>query len=79
MQPNFIDLARRSQMDFPVQMVIRCLVAVCYMFSGRCEHNKTWKVKISGYAASGCGRGIERVYVYVDGCKTLMEAARSQK
>jgi hypothetical protein len=37
------------------------------------------QVKISGYAASGCGRGIERVDVYVDGCKTLMEAARSQK
>lgn len=37
------------------------------------------QVKISGYAASGGGRGIERVDVSVDGGKTWMEASRSQK
>jgi sulfite oxidase len=37
------------------------------------------QVKISGYAASGGGRGIERVDVSVDGGKTWMEASRYQK
>ncbi|KAG5082665.1 hypothetical protein JHK84_052703 [Glycine max] len=37
------------------------------------------QVKISGYAASGGGRGIERVDVSVDGGKTWMEASRIQK
>lgn len=37
------------------------------------------QVKISGYAASGGGRGIERVDVSVDGGKTWMEALRFQK
>ncbi|XP_027186022.1 sulfite oxidase-like isoform X4 [Cicer arietinum] len=37
------------------------------------------KVNISGYAASGGGRGIERVDVSVDGGKTWMEASRFQK
>lgn len=37
------------------------------------------QVKISGYAASGGGRGIERVDVSVDGGKTWMEASRFQK
>ncbi|XP_057437512.1 sulfite oxidase-like isoform X2 [Lotus japonicus] len=37
------------------------------------------KVTISGYAASGGGRGIERVDVSVDGGKTWMEASRFQK
>lgn len=37
------------------------------------------QVKISGYAASGGGRGIERVDVSVDGGKTWMEASRHQK
>ena len=37
------------------------------------------QVTISGYAASGGGRGIERVDVSVDGGKTWMEASRFQK
>ncbi|XP_058764560.1 sulfite oxidase-like isoform X2 [Vicia villosa] len=37
------------------------------------------KVSINGYAASGGGRGIERVDVSVDGGKTWMEASRFQK
>ena len=37
------------------------------------------KVKISGYAVSGGGRGIERVDVSVDGGKTWIEASRLQK
>jgi len=37
------------------------------------------QVKISGYAVSGGGRGIERVDVSIDGGKTWMEASRYQK
>jgi sulfite oxidase len=37
------------------------------------------QVKVSGYAVSGGGRGIERVDVSVDGGKTWMEASRYQK
>lgn len=37
------------------------------------------QVKISGYAASGGGRGIERVDVSIDGGKTWIEASRLQK
>lgn len=37
------------------------------------------QVKISGYAVSGGGRGIERVDVSVDGGKTWLEAPRFQK
>ncbi|KAK2375700.1 sulfite oxidase [Trifolium repens] len=70
MEPNFIDLARWLFVAL-WQCVICSLEDVSTIKPGR--------VKISGYAASGCGRGIERVDVYVDGCKTLMEATRSQK
>ncbi|KAE9590232.1 hypothetical protein Lal_00027946 [Lupinus albus] len=62
---------RRPQMDFPVQCAICSLEDVSTMKPG--------KVKISGYAASGGGRGIERVDVSVDGGKTWMEATRFQK
>ncbi|XP_024185809.1 sulfite oxidase isoform X2 [Rosa chinensis] len=37
------------------------------------------QVKVSGYAASGGGRGIERVDVSVDGGNTWVEASRHQK
>ncbi|KAL5056503.1 hypothetical protein RYX36_037185 [Vicia faba] len=37
------------------------------------------QVSISGYAASGGGRGIERLDVSLDGGKTWMEASRFQK
>jgi len=37
------------------------------------------QVKVSGYAASGGGRGIDRVDVSVDGGKTWVEASRYQK
>jgi sulfite oxidase len=37
------------------------------------------QVKVSGYAASGGGRGIERVDVSVDGGKTWIDASRCQK
>ncbi|KAK7260611.1 hypothetical protein RIF29_26809 [Crotalaria pallida] len=62
---------RRPQMDFPVQCVICSLEDVSTIKPG--------KVKISGYAASGGGRGIERVDVSIDGGKTWIEASRSQK
>ncbi|KAL9323669.1 hypothetical protein ACSQ67_008526 [Phaseolus vulgaris] len=62
---------RRPQMDFPVQCVICSLEDVSTIKPG--------KVKISGYAASGGGRGIERVDVSIDGGKTWMEASRFQK
>ncbi|XP_059452408.1 sulfite oxidase [Corylus avellana] len=62
---------RRAQMDFPVQSVICSLEDVSAIKPG--------KIKVSGYAASGGGRGIERVDVSVDGGKTWMEASRYQK
>ncbi|KAF7801695.1 sulfite oxidase [Senna tora] len=62
---------RRPQMDFPVQCVICSLEDVSTI--------KLGKVKISGYAVSGGGRGIERVDVSVDGGKTWLEASRFQK
>ncbi|KAF1885734.1 hypothetical protein Lal_00002633 [Lupinus albus] len=62
---------RRPQMDFPVQCVICSLDDVTTIKPG--------KVKISGYAASGGGRGIERVDVSVDGGKSWIEASRFQK
>lgn len=37
------------------------------------------QVKVSGYAVSGGGRGIERVDVSVDGGKNWIEATRYQK
>lgn len=45
------------------------------------NHFKTCivQVKITGYAASGGGRGIERVDVSVDGGKTWIEASRYQR
>ncbi|KAJ4729459.1 sulfite oxidase [Melia azedarach] len=62
---------RRPLMDFPVQCVICSLEDVNVLKPG--------KVKISGYAASGGGRGIERVDVSVDGGKNWVEAFRYQK
>ncbi|CAJ2663493.1 unnamed protein product [Trifolium pratense] len=80
---------RRPQMDFPVQCVICSLEDVSTVKPGKvslCKDvymtstiNSCISVKISGYAASGGGRGIERVDVSVDGGKTWMEASRSQK
>ncbi|MED6108165.1 hypothetical protein PIB30_020938 [Stylosanthes scabra] len=62
---------RRPQMDFPVQCAICSLEDVSTI--------KLGKVKISGYAASGGGRGIERVDISVDGGKSWIEASRCQK
>ncbi|KAI4350512.1 hypothetical protein L6164_004962 [Bauhinia variegata] len=62
---------RRPQMDFPVQCAICSLEDVSMIKPG--------KVKISGYAVSGGGRGIERVDVSVDGGKTWLEASRFQR
>ncbi|KAK4282254.1 hypothetical protein QN277_013651 [Acacia crassicarpa] len=62
---------RRAQMDFPVQCVICSLEDVSTIKPGQ--------VKVSGYAVSGGGRGIERVDVSVDGGKTWLEASRYQK
>ncbi|XP_022750471.1 sulfite oxidase-like [Durio zibethinus] len=62
---------RRPQMDFPVQSVICSLEDV--------QSIKPGKVTISGYAASGGGRGIERVDVSIDSGKTWVEASRFQK
>ncbi|OAY29636.1 sulfite oxidase isoform X2 [Manihot esculenta] len=62
---------RRPQMDFPVQCAVCSLEDVTAIKPG--------KVKVSGYAASGGGRGIERIDVSVDGGKTWMEASRHQK
>ncbi|KAF2316437.1 hypothetical protein GH714_041778 [Hevea brasiliensis] len=62
---------RRPQMDFPVQSAICSLEDVTAIKPG--------KVKVCGYAASGGGRGIERVDVSVDGGKTWVEASKQQK
>ncbi|KAE8021334.1 hypothetical protein FH972_007232 [Carpinus fangiana] len=62
---------RRAQMDFPVQSAICSLEDVSAIKPG--------KIKVSGYAASGGGRGIERVDVSVDGGQTWMEASRYQR
>ncbi|KAJ8768078.1 hypothetical protein K2173_021018 [Erythroxylum novogranatense] len=62
---------RKPQMDFPVQCAICSLEDLASVKPG--------KVKVSGYAASGGGRGIERVDVTVDGGKTWVEASRYQK
>ncbi|PON61314.1 Eukaryotic molybdopterin oxidoreductase [Parasponia andersonii] len=62
---------RRPQMDFPVQS------AICSLEEANAV--KLGKVTVSGYAASGGGRGIERVDVSFDGGKTWVEASRYQK
>lgn len=62
---------RRPQMDFPVQSAICSLRDV--------DTVKPGKVKISGYALSGGGRGIERVDVSIDGGKTWLEANKYQR
>lgn len=62
---------RRPQMDFPVQSVICSLEDTNVLKDG--------KVTVKGYAASGGGRGIERVDISVDGGKTWVEASRYQK
>ncbi|KAH6759834.1 sulfite oxidase [Perilla frutescens var. hirtella] len=62
---------RRPQMDFPVQSAICSLDDVNLV--------KPEKITVKGYAASGGGRGIERVDISVDGGKTWVEASKSQK
>ncbi|KAK9117537.1 hypothetical protein Sjap_016484 [Stephania japonica] len=62
---------RRPQMDFPIQCAICSLNDVDVV--------KQRKVTISGYAASGGGRGIERVDISIDGGKKWIEAQRYQK
>ncbi|KAG6402919.1 hypothetical protein SASPL_135133 [Salvia splendens] len=62
---------RRPQMDFPVQSAICSLEDTNLVKPG--------KITIKGYAASGGGRGIERVDVSIDGGKTWIEASKSQK
>ncbi|GFP98975.1 sulfite oxidase [Phtheirospermum japonicum] len=62
---------RRPQMDFPVQCAICSLDDVNMVKPG--------KITIKGYAASGGGRGIERVDISIDGGKTWLEASKSQK
>ncbi|KAF5740457.1 Sulfite oxidase [Tripterygium wilfordii] len=61
----------RPQMDFPVQSAICSLEDVNAIKPG--------KVKISGYAVSGGGRGIERVDISIDGGKSWLQASRYQK
>uniref|UniRef100_A0A7N0UA63 Sulfite oxidase n=1 Tax=Kalanchoe fedtschenkoi TaxID=63787 RepID=A0A7N0UA63_KALFE len=62
---------RRPQMDFPVQSVICSLEDVNVVKPG--------KITVRGYAASGGGRGIERVDISIDGGKNWVEASRFQK
>ncbi|KAK3410344.1 sulfite oxidase [Eucalyptus grandis] len=62
---------RKPQMDFPVQCAICSLEDVNAIQPG--------KVKVSGYATSGGGRGIERVDISIDGGKNWVEASRYQK
>ncbi|KAF5746933.1 sulfite oxidase [Tripterygium wilfordii] len=62
---------RRPQMDFPVQCAICSLEDVNAIKPG--------KVKISGYAVAGGGRGIERVDISLDGGKRWLEASLYQK
>ncbi|KAK4768658.1 hypothetical protein SAY87_003799 [Trapa incisa] len=61
---------RRPQMDFPVQSAICSLEDVNVIAPG--------KVKVCGYAASGGGRGIERLDISIDGGKNWFEASRYQ-
>ncbi|KAL3720407.1 hypothetical protein ACJRO7_005255 [Eucalyptus globulus] len=62
---------RKPQMDFPVQCAICSLEDVNAIQPG--------KVKVSGYATSGGGRGIERVDISINGGKNWVEASRYQK
>ncbi|KAL6953176.1 sulfite oxidase, partial [Sarracenia purpurea var. burkii] len=62
---------RKPQMDFPVQCAICSLEDFNITSHG--------KITIKGYAASGGGRGIERVDISIDGGKTWVEASRHQK
>ncbi|KAJ4831130.1 hypothetical protein Tsubulata_000661 [Turnera subulata] len=62
---------RRPLMDFPVQCVICSLEDVSAVKPG--------KLKVSGYAVAGGGRGIERVDVSVDGGKSWIETPRFQR
>lgn len=52
-------------------------VYICFsqLYSGKA----ILQVKVCGYAASGGGRGIERVDISIDGGKTWFEALRYQK
>ncbi|XP_044502932.1 sulfite oxidase-like [Mangifera indica] len=63
--------SRRPLIDFPVQCAICSLEDVDVIKPG--------KIKITGYAVSGGGRGIERVDVSVDGGKNWLEASRYQQ
>ncbi|BBN05815.1 sulfite oxidase [Marchantia polymorpha subsp. ruderalis] len=68
---NIVWPSRRPLMDFPVQC------AICTPSDGSFIKTGT-TVKISGYALSGGGRGIERVEVSLDGGRTWIEATRLQ-
>ncbi|CAM6114483.1 unnamed protein product [Calypogeia fissa] len=68
---NIVWPSRRPIMDFPVQC------AICTPLDGS-HIRRGSTVKISGYALTGGGRGIERVDVSVDGGKTWTEATRLQ-
>lgn len=55
---------------------VACWIVIkCYSFSSIIS----LQVKISGYAVSGGGRGIERVDVSIDGGNNWLEASRYQK
>ncbi|KAL2610451.1 hypothetical protein R1flu_029024 [Riccia fluitans] len=69
---NIVWSSRRPLMDFPVQC------AICTPSEGSILKAGS-VVKISGYALSGGGRGIERVDVSVDGGHSWKEATRTQK
>ncbi|CBI21356.3 hypothetical protein AAG906_023415 [Vitis piasezkii] len=62
---------RRPIMDFPIQCAICSLEDINVIKHG--------KITVSGYAAAGGGRGVERVDISVDGGKTWVEASRYQK
>ncbi|KAH9743501.1 Sulfite oxidase [Citrus sinensis] len=82
--------SRRPLMDFPVQHNTEtCWLTVRNLLTRGRECDEAWKAdpqllynlqaKVSGYAVSGGGRGIERVDISVDGGKNWVEASRCQK
>ncbi|KAH9791971.1 Sulfite oxidase [Citrus sinensis] len=82
--------SRRPLMDFPVQHNTEtCWLTVRNLLTRGRECDEAWKAdpqllynlqaKVSGYAVSGGGRGIERVDISVDGGKNWVEASRYQK
>ncbi|CAN6446894.1 unnamed protein product [Victoria cruziana] len=68
---NIVWSSRRPQMDFPVQSAICSLEDVVVVKQG--------KTTVRGYAASGGGRGIERVDLSIDDVSYVSDDIKSDK